>query len=100
MANIFFQKELMKTLLLYYPSLQDNEPQVKNPVTFGKIKIQKWEKKAGQKFYDHLLAIFQNYKGLGEFDLMLPIDRLGKCNLKNGNVLTSALSENHGEQPK
>jgi len=100
MANIFFQKELMKTLLLYYPSLQDNEPQVKKPVTFGKIKIQKWEKKAGQKFYDHLLAIFQKYEGLGEFDPIIPIDRLGKCNLENGNVLTSALSENHGEQPK
>ncbi|KAF8333784.1 hypothetical protein F5887DRAFT_893088 [Amanita rubescens] len=98
MANIFFQKELTKTLLLYYPDLQKGHaPEVPKPVLFGKIKIKKQERIQGQALYDQLLAIFGSYRQLGEFDPMFPINRWGKCNLKNKTVLSSALSEDIGD---
>jgi hypothetical protein len=100
MANIFFQKELTKALLLYYPDLQKSQPENLKPVVFGKIKIKKQERKEGQALYDQLLAIFESCRQLGEFDPMIPINRWGKCNLNNGTVLNSVLSEDNGEKLK
>ena len=98
MANIFFQKELTKALLLYYPDLQKSQPENLKPVVFGKIKIKKQERKEGKALYDQLLAIFESCRQLGEFDPMFPINRWGKCDLNNGTVLNSVLSEDNGEK--
>ena len=102
MANIFFQKELTKVLLLYYPNLHSNtlEPEKKKSVLFGKIRIEKQEKTPGNAYYDQLSAIFESCIQLGEFNPMFPVNRWGKCNLTNGTVLSSELSETSGEQPK
>ena len=93
LANIFFEKELIRVVQLYYPDLGTDQIQQTKPVFFGRIKIKPKERSHGQDFYYQLEATFQSQK-LGEFNPTYEaIERYGKCNLHNGRVLTSMLSE-------
>ena len=105
MANIFYEKELIKGLLLYYPQLQVGnvksiERQRGKHTLFGSIKIKSEERKEGQPFYCQVQAIFDRVKILGKFDTTLIKRRWGKCNLSNGRVLSSTLSEAMGDKNK
>src|ERR1700721_120987 len=94
LANLIYERELVKLLLLYHPSLQC-EPKSSNKTgMFGKAKILKREKADGQDFYQHLYAIcFWLNK---EFDPDLDLCRWGKIYLPNKQVLSSKLSETRG----
>jgi hypothetical protein len=93
MANIFYEKEIVKALLLYYPQLQWIDKPGDKPILFGKIAIKAEEKKGGQPVFCQVEAIFESVKALGQFDITLFKSRWGKCNLSNGRVLSSTLSE-------
>jgi hypothetical protein len=93
MANIFFEKELTKVLLLYYPELEARQQHKEKPRLFGHIRILKKERHPGKQFYNQLTSIFEDQPQLGEFDPNLEIKRFGKCNLPNGKVLGSMQSE-------
>ncbi|KAF8327317.1 hypothetical protein F5887DRAFT_898877 [Amanita rubescens] len=60
MANIFFEKELIKVLLLYYPGLETGQQHHEKPKQFGHIRILKREQCPGEQFYNQLASIFQN----------------------------------------
>jgi hypothetical protein len=98
MANIFFEKEVIKALLLYYPDLIPKQEKNQKPMFFKRLNVLKRERKPGQAFYVQMQTIFQSYMELGEFDCNFPIKRWGKCNLSNGRVLSSVLSETSGGQ--
>jgi hypothetical protein len=100
MANIFYEKELIKALLLYYPQLGSVERQRDKPALFGSIKIKAEERKEGQPFHCQVHAIFERVKNLGQFDITLIKSRWGKCNLSSGRVLSSTLSETIGDKNK
>jgi len=101
MANIFFEKELIKVLLLYYPGLETGKQHHEKPKLFGDIRILKRERHPGEQFYNQLASVFQYQPQLGEFDPTFEIKRFGKCNLPNARVLGSMQSEaisNRGNQ--
>ena len=100
MANIFYEKEIIKALLLYYPQLQCMNKQSDKAILFGKIAIKAEEKKEGQPFYCQVAAIFRSVRVLGPLDITLFKSRWGKCNLSNGRVLSSTLSEGTGDMTK
>src|SRR6266576_6115545 len=58
MANIFFQKELIKVLLLYYPGLETGKQHHEKPKLFGDIRIVKRERHPGEQFYNQLASVF------------------------------------------
>ena len=94
LANIFFEKELIKVVQLYYPDLGTDQIQQTKHIFFGRVPIKANERSQGQDFYHQLEATFQSQKELGEFNPTYEaIERYGKCNLHNGRVLTSMLSE-------
>jgi hypothetical protein len=94
MANIFFEKELVKVLLLYYPELETGQQHDhEKPKLFGHIRILKRERHPGEQFYNQLTSVFENQPQLGEFDPTFEIKRFGKCNLPNAKVLGSMKSE-------
>jgi len=101
MANLFFEKELIKVVQLYYPYLGNHQVHGSKPIFFGRIRITQKERCNGQGFYHQLETIFQSQKELGDFDPKYEaIERWGKCNLHNGRVLTSTLSEAIGNQSR
>lgn len=93
MANIFFERELIKVLLLYHPELAPRQPHPDKPTLFGHIKILKKEKQPGEELYGQLTSLCEHYPELDVFDSTLNLKRFGKCNLSNGRVLSSRLSE-------
>ncbi|KIL64665.1 hypothetical protein M378DRAFT_77785 [Amanita muscaria Koide BX008] len=100
MANIFYEKELIKALILYYPQLESKQMPRNRPILFGKIKIMAMEVKEGEPLYHQVQEIFRTVKGLGRFDPTSINSRWGKCRLSNGIVLSSALSEATGDKSK
>ncbi|KIL54155.1 hypothetical protein M378DRAFT_93047 [Amanita muscaria Koide BX008] len=100
MANIFFEKELIKAVQLYYPYLGNHQIHGSRPIFFGRIKIRRMERCNGQDLYHQLQAIFESQEELGDFDPTYDIERWGKCNLHNDRVLTSTLSEAIGNQSR
>src|SRR6266576_804414 len=100
MANIFYEKEIIKALLLYYPQLQCMDKQRDKPILIGKIGIKAEEKKEGKHFFCQVEAIFKSVKIPGQFDITLFKSKWGKCNLSNGRVLGSILSEGTGDRNK
>ncbi|KIL54871.1 hypothetical protein M378DRAFT_91772 [Amanita muscaria Koide BX008] len=100
MANIFYEKELIKALLLYYPQLGNEQTERNRPVLFGKINIKAKERKQGQPLYHQLQTIFQSVDLPGAFEPTFINNRWGKCHLSNGIVLSSTLSEATGDKIK
>ena len=98
MANIFFEKELIKTLLLYHPELAPRQSSSDKPILFGHIRILKNEQQPGKPFYSQLTSLFESDPKLGVFDPTLQLKRFGKCTLNNRRVLSSMLSEEMGNR--
>jgi hypothetical protein len=93
MANIFFEKELVKVLLLYHPELAQKRQGQEKPQLFGHIRILKKERLPTEQFHHQLTSLFAKYPQLGVFDPNTEVKRFGKCRLHNGKVLSSMLSE-------
>jgi len=101
LANIIYEKELVKLLLLYHPSL-DPQPKVKpagrnSTKLIGKVRISKKENVPGQEVYKNLETICLWLKM--DFTSDLEVYRYGKFCLPGGIVLASKLSENKGKPP-
>jgi hypothetical protein len=93
LANIIYERELVKLLLLYYPHLNLHAPsKPKQPGPFKEMKILKKEKQSGQEYYNQLQMICESLNE--DFD---PENdewcRWGKMHLPNGYVLSSKLAE-------
>ena len=92
LANIIYEKEVVKVLLLYYPTLYPNSQSVteSRSKVFQPIVILQREQKEGQEFMQHLLAL-NEYLGVdhGADNFV----RYGKFRLSNGRTLRSELSE-------
>ena len=102
LANILYEKELVKILLLLYPSLDlstTSEPTASKHIHApqNQIRILKKERKNDQEFQSHLQAICHWLK-IG-FDLELAIIQWGKLHLPGGVLLRSRLSETQGKPP-
>ena len=102
LANIIFEKELVKLLLLYYPALDPTPAQQANvsapPCALHKeIKILKKEIKSSPEFHQHIHAIC-DWLNIS-FDAELALCRWGKFRLQMGHVLRSRLSETRGKCP-
>jgi hypothetical protein len=96
MANLFYEKQLVKLLLLHYPDLSlssSTSKAVDKSPFFSRVAIRKKEKVAGQPFYKHLQSIFSLIRDLGQFDPMLKVQRFGKLHTPNGATISSRLSE-------
>ena len=103
LANIIFERELVKLLLLYYPELdssplahQANIPTRKNGLHV-EMKILKREIKSSQEFHQHIHAIC-DWLNI-DFDPELELRRWGKFRLQMGHILRSRLSETQGKHP-
>ena len=97
LANILLEKELVKLLILYHPSL-DSSPV--NHISNGpqqQIKIRKYERAPDKDFYHHLRAICL-YLHM-DFDPELEVQRWGKFRLSDGNLLRSRLGETQAKPP-
>jgi hypothetical protein len=88
MTNIFFEKELVKTLLLYHPELAPRQSSPDKPILSGHIR------KA--ILSSQLTSLFESDPKLGVCDPTLELKRFGKCTLNNRRVLSSMLSEAMG----
>lgn len=102
LANIIFEKELVRDLLLYYPSLDLSTTHLSqtslNTHTLRKeIKILKREQNTGQDFYHHLQAICLWLQK--DLNFSLKLRRWGKLCIPGGAVLRSRLSETQGNYP-
>lgn len=99
LANIIFERELVKLLMLYYPSLEIDPP--KSPPRtmklFQEIKILKRDRLSNETFSHHLQAICIWLQQ--DFDPQLNLYRWGKLRLIGGHVLRSHLSETRGVPP-
>ena len=93
LANIIYERELVKLLCLYYPSLQVSEDQSskKKKDLQSHIRIAKKEKNDGEEFILHLKAICMWLRR--DFEPGLEVQRWGKAHLPSGNLLRSHLSE-------
>lgn len=101
-ANIIFERELIKLLLLHYPALDSSPAYRPNIRTHThalhkQVKILKKEIKTSHKFHQHIRAIC-NWLNI-EFDPELELRRWGKFKLQMGHVLRSQLSETQGKPP-
>jgi hypothetical protein len=96
LANIIFERELVKVLLLYYPELdppaddQSNMP-TNRCVPHQQRQIPKKERKYSEEFRAHIHAIC-DWLGI-DFDIELEVRRWGKISLEKGHVLRSQLGE-------
>jgi hypothetical protein len=102
LANIIYEKELVKLLLLYYPSLDPSPAQKPKTsenlcIPQSEIKILKMEQNGSQDFHNHVYAICHWLHR--DFDSQLEMHRWGKIRLPGGNVLRSRLSETRGKPP-
>jgi len=97
LANIIYERELIKILLLHYPSLGPSKPkQSTNTIKpFQQIKITQRERASSQTLSEHLLVICN---WIGKEHDSLEVKRYGKVNLGK-NVLRSQLSESQGVPP-
>lgn len=93
LANNIYERELIKLLLLYYPSL-DHHSRFKVPgktKLIKKTRISNLERKPGNVLYQCLEAICHWLKIPFSFDLQ--VERYGKFSLPIGHVLASKISE-------
>jgi hypothetical protein len=99
LANIILYKELVKLLLLYYPTLVSNQPKAPKIMAPAKqIKIPKKERQAsGGIFIQHLEAICKALRK--NFDPNLELRRWGKLHISDKVVLRSWLGETRGKPP-
>jgi hypothetical protein len=98
LANIIYETELVKLLLLYYPSLNfSNDKPSRKTQFIQKMPVLKSERRF-PVVYRHLEAIccWLNI----DFNSDLEVQRYGKYCLPGGNVLRSRLSENSGRSPE
>jgi hypothetical protein len=96
LANIIFQEELTKLLLLYYPSLApkyDEKPMQKQRL-FSKMRISRGERDQNLELDKHLKAICHWLKI--SYTTQLEVVRYGKFQFSGGHVLNSRLSETQG----
>lgn len=92
LANIIFERELVKTLLLYYPALEsssahDANISKKTSILKTHMRILKHEQNSSPEFHTHIQAIC-NVLDV-EFNAELQISRWGKFRLPEGSVLRS-----------
>lgn len=102
LANIIYEKELVKILLLQYPSLDlsttsQSKASKRIHTPHNRFKILKKERKNDQKFRSYLHAICLWLKI--DFSLELAMERWGKIRLPGDILLRSRLSEMHGKLP-
>jgi hypothetical protein len=98
MANIIYERELVKLLLLYYPILQSCPPlPSKDMKLLQEIKILKKEQASSESFLKQLHAICLWLDK--DFDSALELHRWGKVRVPRGAVLRSQLSETRGKLP-
>ena len=102
LANILYERELIKILLLRYPSLDFSPTSQMNTsenmcIPQNEIKILKREQKNSQEFHSHVNAICL-WLGIN-FDPELEIRRWGKIRLSAKSLLRSRLSETRGRAP-
>ena len=102
LANIIYERELVKLLLLYYPSLEPlSTPSKNTPVNTytprKEIKILKKEHASSLVLHEYLSAISLWLNRNPSFKLNLR--RWGKVGLPGGAVLRSRLSETNGHHP-
>lgn len=99
LANIIFEKELVKLLLLYYPHLEVDQPKLfaKKIKLFQEIKISKRDHATSQTLSQQLQAIRHLLKM--NLNSELPVRRWGKVRLAGGSVIRSCLSETQGKTP-
>jgi hypothetical protein len=97
LANIIYERELVKILCLYYPSLDvlESKPLKKKQGLQSHIRIAKWEQNDGEELFLHLKAICMWLRM--DFDSELELQRWGKARLPSGNQLRSRLSEKRGK---
>ncbi|KDQ49046.1 hypothetical protein JAAARDRAFT_143997 [Jaapia argillacea MUCL 33604] len=89
LANLIYERELLKALSLYYPELHA-EPKKPNKTTIKEVQILNKERHPGQQFHSYLLEIC---KFLGvDFDPQLNLRRWAKLRLSSGDTLGSLLS--------
>jgi len=95
LANIIYERELVKLLLLYYPHLNLHTPsKPKEPGPFQKIRILKKEQQFGQEYHTQLQMICNLLDEDSDSDSEDDgWHRWGKMCLHNGYVLSSKLSE-------
>ena len=97
LANIVYEQELHRLLLLYFPSLDITKSpsslaDQKQPALYREIKISKKEQKSNGAFLKHLDAIHQYLEKNPDYNLKLR--RWGKVSLPKGTTLQSLLIEN------
>src|ERR1700728_1698587 len=102
LANIIYEKEMIKILLLPYLSLDSSPAHLSKTsdsmcTPHNEIKISKKEKQNSQEFQSYLAA-FCIWLRI-DFDSKLEIRRWGKICLPNGILLGSRISETRGEIP-
>jgi hypothetical protein len=99
LANNIYEKELIKLLLLQWPSLDPHsDKKVPGGAKFvKKIRITKKERQPGQSLYHYLEVLCLWLKRTFAPDL--EVERYGKFSLPIGHVLSSRLSEGQGKQP-
>lgn len=103
LANIIYERELIKILLLLYPSLDPSPTGQSNTLKpthtpQNQVKIPKKERNLDQNFRAYLSAICLWLKI--NFDQELTMRRWGKIRLPGGNLLRSQLSETRGKVPQ
>jgi hypothetical protein len=102
LANIIYEREVIKLLLLYYPSLEPMSTRPKDtPVNTytprKEIKILKEERASSLVLHEYLSAIYRWLDRNTSFEFNLR--RWGKVGLPGGAVLRSRLSETNGHHP-
>ena len=105
LANIIFERELIKLLLLYHPLLEPKSSSnshgsanLKEIIPIKDVHVLKREKQDGTDFFLQLQAVC-SWLNM-EFDINLVICRWAKIRLLGGTVLRSQLSECEGDPDK
>jgi hypothetical protein len=93
LANILYEKELIKLLLLYYPTLEapSASKSISKITPLQEIKILKKEQNSSQEFLKQLHAICVWLQK--DFNPYLKLHRWGKIFLPGGTVLHSKIGE-------
>jgi hypothetical protein len=100
LANIIFQEELTKLLLLYYPSLAPklDKKSIQKQRLFSKIRISREEGNQNLELDKHIKVICKWLKI--PYSHELEVVRYGKYQFSGGHVLNSRLSETQGRHPQ
>ncbi|KAI0054599.1 hypothetical protein BV25DRAFT_1816860 [Artomyces pyxidatus] len=91
LSNLLHEREDLKLLLLYTPSLRFTKPVRQNKMVFQEISVRKKDRQPNTLIYEELEAIC-DFLGK-DFDPGLDITRWGKHSLPDGNTLRSQVSE-------